>query len=350
MVVALLPALWATASSASTADDLSAARQQLQAARDAANEAVAAFTQAENKLAETEQRIADLQSRIDDLKAKAAQLQDIVRQRARYAYTHSGQDLDVLVDATSPVQAARRSQLLDQANQRDGDAIHKLAAVNDDLKDQQKALQAQESQEAAVKSALESKSAELQGKLADAQQAANALQARLDVEIAVAKSIDDAAKMQALQAERAAVAASQTVSNAGAGQIIGTPIGGFQCPVTGASYTDDFGGARGHPGIDMFVPTGTPAVAVKSGSVRYVPNEGDGGNTAYLSADDGNVYFYGHFSQFVGGARAVSQGEIIGLTGMTGNATAPHLHFEVRLGGVNGSRTDPYPTLKAAGC
>ena len=48
--------------------------------------------------------------------------------------------------------------------------------------------------------------------------------------------------------------------------------------------------------------------------------------------------------------RAVAKGEVIGLTGMTGNATAPHLHFEIRLGGANGNRTDPYPTLKAAGC
>ena len=53
----------------------------------------------------------------------------------------------------------------------------------------------------------------------------------------------------------------------------------------------------------MFVPIGTSAVATKSGTVSYVPNEGAGGNTAYLAGSDGNVYFYAHFSQFVGGAR-----------------------------------------------
>ncbi len=105
-----------------------------------------------------------------------------------------------------------------------------------------------------------------------------------------------------------------------------------------------------HPGIDMFVPTGTPAVAVEAGTVTYVPNEGAGGNTAYLAAADGNTYFYAHFSQFVGEARTVAKGEIVGLTGMTGNASAPHLHFEIRLGGPNGATTDPYPTLKSAGC
>jgi murein DD-endopeptidase MepM/ murein hydrolase activator NlpD len=120
--------------------------------------------------------------------------------------------------------------------------------------------------------------------------------------------------------------------------------------VAGAAYSDDFGGPSGHPGIDMMVSNGTPAVAVMAGTVRYVPNEGAGGNTAYVQADDGNTYFYAHFSQFVGGGRTVAKGEVIGLTGMTGNASAPHLHFEIRIGGDNGNKVDPYPTLRSAGC
>ena len=100
----------------------------------------------------------------------------------------------------------------------------------------------------------------------------------------------------------------------------------------------------------MFAPTGAPEVAVKAGSVSYVANEDAGGNVAYLAADDGNVYFYAHLSRFVGGARRVAQGEVIGLVGSTGNASGPHLHFEMRIGGVNGQRVNPYSTLRAAGC
>jgi murein DD-endopeptidase MepM/ murein hydrolase activator NlpD len=128
------------------------------------------------------------------------------------------------------------------------------------------------------------------------------------------------------------------------------PSGGFMCPVFGGTYTDDFSSPPGHNATDIFVPEGTPAYAVKSGTVRYVANEGAGGNTAYLNADDGNSYFYAHLSQFVGGARSVSQGEVIAYTGMTGNASGPHLHFEIRIGGDNGSKTNPYPVLRAAGC
>jgi hypothetical protein len=78
-------------------------------------------------------------------------------------------------------------------------------------------------------------------------------------------------------------------------------------------------------------------------------DEGKGRHPArHRSATRG--YYYAHFSQFVGEPRAVAKGEISGLAGMTGNASAPHLHFEIRLGGPNGNRTNPYPTLKSAGC
>lgn len=350
LVLVLATTLSVTGATASTVEDLASARQRLATARNAANEAVAAFTEAENKLAETAQRIEELQASIDDLKAKASVLQDVVRQRAVYAYTHKGQNLDLVVDAQNPIEAARRTTLLDRANERDNTAVRKLAAINEDLREQQEALRAQETQEQAVKDQLEIKAAELQTRLAEAQQAANALQAQLDREIAAAVAAVNAARQRELEAERAQIRASQAVTNVGAGQVIGAPIGGFTCPLSGSAYSNDFGGARGHGGIDMFAPTGTPSVAVKSGTVRYVANEGAGGNAAYLSASDGNVYFYAHFSQFVGGARSVSQGEIIGLVGSTGNASAPHLHFEIRSGGVNGGKVNPYPTLKGSGC
>jgi murein DD-endopeptidase MepM/ murein hydrolase activator NlpD len=132
----------------------------------------------------------------------------------------------------------------------------------------------------------------------------------------------------------------------------GTVIGNFRCPVDGSTYTDDYGPrADGsfHYGIDMHAAEGTPLWAVNSGTVNYAL-ESAGGLVVYLYADDGNVYYYAHMSQTIGDNRGVGQGEEIGLVGMTGNATSSHVHFEIRLGGVNGNHTDPYPTLRQAGC
>lgn len=132
----------------------------------------------------------------------------------------------------------------------------------------------------------------------------------------------------------------------------GRVVDNFRCPVDGSTYTNSYGprpNGTFHYGIDMLAPTGTPVWAVKSGNVQYAL-ESRGGLVAYLYADDRNVYYYAHMSDTTGGNRRVSQGAHIGYVGQTGNATGPHLHFEIRLGGVNGERTNPYYTLLDAGC
>jgi septal ring factor EnvC (AmiA/AmiB activator) len=91
-----------------------------------------------------------------------------------------------------------------------------------------------------------------------------------------------------------------------------------------------------------------PARRGDQGSVSF---QGDplGGNAAYVNGNDGNTYYYAHLDDYVGGARVVRAGELIGQAGSSGNADggAPHLHFEIRAGGPNGRQIDPYPTLTA---
>ena len=110
------------------------------------------------------------------------------------------------------------------------------------------------------------------------------------------------------------------------------------------NITSEFGMRWGrlHGGIDIAAGGvyGQSIVAADSGTVILAGNQGDGyGN--YVIIDHGNGYktLYGHMSSVAAyTGQQVSQGEVIGYVGSTGNSTGPHLHFEIR---VNDVQTDP---------
>ena len=104
----------------------------------------------------------------------------------------------------------------------------------------------------------------------------------------------------------------------------------------------------GHGAIDIGVVRGTPIIATKSGTVILTQTGCTEGNTSCgqtygnfvkLDHGDGIESLYAHLTSLaVSDGDTVSQGEVIGYSGNTGNSTGPHLHFEIR---VNGTRVDP---------
>jgi murein DD-endopeptidase MepM/ murein hydrolase activator NlpD len=139
----------------------------------------------------------------------------------------------------------------------------------------------------------------------------------------------------------------------------GTPKASItSCPVKGFTYAGGFGPLGGggfHYGVDMGAPEGTPVYAVRSGTLWYWSTGDVGGYSLYLKADDGNTYYYTHLTAYAPAlentTRKVTAGEKIETVNHTGNANGfNHLHFEIRIGGPNGTKVDPRPTLDAAGC
>jgi peptidoglycan LD-endopeptidase LytH len=129
-------------------------------------------------------------------------------------------------------------------------------------------------------------------------------------------------------------------------------IDAILCPMNGSAYGDSWGaprsGGRSHEGVDMLAPMMTPIYAVVSGVVNFRQNR-LGGNAASLLGDNGNRYYYAHFASYEGASRRVTQGDVIGYNGDTGNATGtPHLHFEIHPGG--GLAVNPTPSVRVAGC
>lgn len=85
-----------------------------------------------------------------------------------------------------------------------------------------------------------------------------------------------------------------------------------------------------HAGIDIAVNEGTKFVAAMEGEVTFVSSEGGYGNHVYIQNGD-VITIYAHCQTiYVKQGDKISQGEQIGEVGSTGNATGPHLHFEVR--------------------
>jgi hypothetical protein len=106
--------------------------------------------------------------------------------------------------------------------------------------------------------------------------------------------------------------------------------------------------ANFHTGLDFAAPTGTPIMAVASGTITETGYSGAYGNRTIETLPDGTELWYCHQNEFGTEAGAeVQPGQVIGYVGSTGNVTGPHLHLEVHPGG--GDPVDPYPALVAHG-
>ena len=95
-------------------------------------------------------------------------------------------------------------------------------------------------------------------------------------------------------------------------------------------------GIHGYNAVDLAAPTGTPIYAAAGGTVTVAREGGwNGGYGSYvvISHGNGSQTLYGHMSKVVASdGEHVNQGDVIGYVGATGEATGPHLHFEIRNG------------------
>lgn len=122
-------------------------------------------------------------------------------------------------------------------------------------------------------------------------------------------------------------------------------------PVVGGRITQRFSrpaadGLRGHEGLDIAAPLGTPVRALAAGTVRFAGVALDGAVVVRIEHADGTETLYGHLQPGLG-VRAgdrVAAGTTIGRIGLTGRTTGPHLHLEVRAGG---RPIDPEPILES---
>jgi murein DD-endopeptidase MepM/ murein hydrolase activator NlpD len=134
---------------------------------------------------------------------------------------------------------------------------------------------------------------------------------------------------------------------------------GHVFPVAGPhTYGDRFGAPRNgysHQGQDILAAEGTPVVAPVAGSISFTDNQPKAaGYYVVEKGSDGYDYFIAHCqegSTAVVPGQPVVAGQPLCAVGHTGDATGPHLHFEVWQGGwrvdANSAPLDPLPFLQA---
>ncbi len=99
-----------------------------------------------------------------------------------------------------------------------------------------------------------------------------------------------------------------------------------------------------HRGLDFAAVAGTPIMASNSGIVRLAERLPAHGNAVVIDHGQGIFTYYAHMSKILATVgEKVKKGQVIGLVGMTGVATGPHLHFSMSLHNL---RVDPMQWLK----
>ncbi len=263
----------------------------------------------------------------------------LLRARSFADFIERWNDIRFLVKANEATIRARRA---DQAH---------VAAIQNGLLGTAAELQNQQAQVDQQKRALDALAVQRRGLLAVADNERQ--QAQSEVQELDNMSEQEQAALNTLVAEKQAELEAERQARRRAAQLAGQDLppepgapGSLMWPVSGP-ITSPFG-SRMHPvyhriifhgGIDIAVPTGTTVAAAATGRVIIASYQGDCGNMVAIDHGGGLSTIYCHFSQiYVGVGQDVQRGQAIGAAGMTGDATGPHVHFQVDL---HGTPVDP---------
>jgi murein DD-endopeptidase MepM/ murein hydrolase activator NlpD len=328
------------------AQSLGQARAERAALQERLDAAAVQLNDLEVRQAELEgdQQLLEAQLAQYSYEARAAETR--INSRIREVFKHGAQDPVLqLLTGTDPQDAIAKATTIEQLIGLDRAAAEVAVGARARADNTATLLAQSEAELAATVATQRDALAALQTDL----EAARKLEARL---VEDERRRQEEARRRAEAERRAAEAASRASrSSLPAPAPPATGGGGSACPIgQPRSFTDTWGaarsGGRGHKGVDMLAPYGTPIYAVTSGIWDVRSYGSSAGNWAMLRGDNGHVYYYMHLqSHQVGDGARVSAGQLTGTNGDTGNARGtPHLHFEYHPGG--GGAVNPYPLVK----
>ena len=303
-------------------------------------------TEIAEKETEIEEKELEIQDQWSDFKKHMAAMQEL-RDGGSVAMLSAVNDLYELLTFNEVMQdiSIKDTEILDNMK----NAKEALESDKLTLESQRSELQSKKADLDAQNSQMRAKQNELNSSVAAAQMsAAEAQQAQKDAQAAIESDEMnyEAVKKQIQKMIAAAAASKPTLS-----------FTGFICPLKSYSrISSEYGWRKNpvtgvnklHAGTDFAAPGGTPIYAAASGYVQVAGwSSGGYGNYVIIyhgKMSDGNTYstLYGHMRSVATSAgKYVTQGELIGYVGSTGNSTGNHLHLEVWKGGSKANAVNP---------
>ena len=300
--------------------------------------------QQKEKLLEVRNRLEKARDRLERLRSELATARRVLAARLIEIYKADSPDaLTVILSADGFGDLLERAEFLDRISDQDRQITGRVRGLRDTARNQavQLADLEQEEQLAAERilrerdqiAAVEAQLVGARDQLASAR--ADRRGALAEVRDSRVRAQEDLASLEREQARVQAALQGQPSAGPikqGSGQLI--------WPVNG-TFTSPFGMRWGrlHAGIDIAAPDGTPIRAADSGSVVIAGWTGGYGNYTCIQHTGSMSTCYAHQSRLgTSTGASVTQGQVMGYVGNTGNSFGSHLHFEVR---INGSPVDP---------
>lgn len=363
MLVALLPVLVPVESShAVTRQEL---QQQLSEAEQKAKdykEQIEALRKDKDKALQTkmllDQRNAVLQQQIDTLQqqidytaqtiveyesAEEKQYELFCRQVRQEEERGSVSYWSVLFKATGFADLLSRIDFINEVMDYNQRVINDLRNVRSQLAESRREMETQ-------KTVMDQKQEELEEDIAEAQRVINEY-------VATEKGLQEMHDAEEAEAERITEELKNYYEqNGGAGGGVDDSstqavLDGLIWPSNARYITDKFGyrdsptagASTDHKGVDIGAPYYSDVFAAQSGTVIQAGWNGGYGYCVTIAHPQGVATLYAHLDDyFVSVGQSVSRGQVIAECGSTGISTGPHIHYEVR---VNGVQIDPLPYL-----
>lgn len=287
----------------------------------------------DSEIAEISSAVRSVQARIDATQAEIDAIKDMATSQAVALYkSGSGEPLEALLDSDSLSELDNKIELMGVAAQENTTSLIRYGRLRVEIEAQnrelfviQKDLEQTRAEQSATLANLDERHEELAASLAELERRLGKDQAQEEI---LAKQ-ESALEEDILAAQAGHAVAAKGVSTAGYIWPLGGAITSYYGPRWG----------RMHTGLDIDGTTGQPIVASKGGRVILASYYGGYGNAVVIDHGGGVTTLYAHQSALnVSEGQSVSQGQVVGYVGATGNVTGDHLHFEVR---VNGSPQDP---------